>query len=418
MSELGQIATEPPVPAREDGAERVAAAAAGAPKKRSRARIVLPVLVFAAIGVGVGVYLRGAGKESTDDAFVEAHVANIAARVPGSVVKVNVKDDEIVDTGQVLVELDDRDARVRVEQAKADLEASRASLAAAERQLAFIRKSVEANLRQAQGGVTQAVALTQSTSSTIDQAQANVDVAKSRLALADIDLKRAMQLRADNSISQAELDSKKATYEQAEATLKQAEANLAGTRVGVTNAAGNMVAARGRLLAAMTGPEQIDNAEAQVKVARARVMQSEASLASAELNLTYMQVKAPIRGQIARRTVEPGQSAAPERPLLSISNIFETWIVANFKEDQTADIRPGQRVRITIDALGSRVFEGHVESIAGGTGSRFALLPPDNASGNFTKVVQRIPVLIRLDQKSEHDLLRPGMSAYVTVITR
>jgi membrane fusion protein (multidrug efflux system) len=388
-----------------------------APRKRRAAPIVLPVLLLLAAGAGGTAYVRGIGKESTDDAFVEGHVDNVSSRVAGQVARVLATDNELVEAGAPLVELDDRDARVRLDAATADLEASKASLVAAEKQLALITKNVDAALVQARGGMTQAASLSSSAAASIAQARADVDAAESRKALAETELRRSRQLRSENAVAPADLDAKQAIYDQAEAGVAQAQARLRAATASDTNAAGNWTAANGRLEAAQTAPEQVASATAQVGVARARVAQAEAALSAAQLNLSYMTVRAPIRGRVSRRTVEPGQMVAPERPLLSVVGLDDVWVVANFKEDQLADIREGQPVRFTVDAFGSREINGHVDSVAAGSGSRFALLPPDNASGNFTKVVQRIPVLIRFEPVAGLGL-RPGMSTYVTVFTK
>ncbi|MEO7111144.1 MAG: HlyD family secretion protein, partial [Polyangiaceae bacterium] len=180
---------------------------------------------------------------------------------------------------------------------------------------------------------------------------------------------------------------------------------------------GGVILAQGRFAAADTLPQQIEVARATVALMAARVKQSESALKTAELNLSYTQIKAPRRGEISRRSVEVGQAVGPERPLLAIIPVDDTWIVANYKEDQLSKMRAGQPADLQIDAFGGRHFHGHVDSIAGGTGSRFSLLPPDNASGNFIKVVQRVPVLIRIDG-DPGVALRPGMSVTTTVDTR
>jgi membrane fusion protein, multidrug efflux system len=405
MSDVGQPTERAPGPPGPSG------------KKRSRAKVVLPALFGGALIVGGGIYIAGLGKESTDDAFVEGHVANVAARVPGMVSRVLCKDNQEVAAGAVLVELDDRDAKARLLAAEADLGSAKAALAAAEAQLAFTTRNVVAGVRQAKGGVSQAWALSGSSKAGIDQAKADLDAVQSRKSLAELDLRRTRKLFADGSIGRAELDARESAYTQAAAALEQTRARLTSAQVGLTNAAGSIETAQGRLLAASTGPQQVDMARAQVGVAKARVAQAEAAHEQARLNLSYMVIRAPMRGVVSRRTVEPGQMVDPARPLLSLTNLDEIWVVANFKEDQLAEMRAGQRVRIRFDTYGRRNVSGHVDSLAGGTGSRFALLPPDNASGNFTKVVQRLPVLIHLDERPSGMLLRPGLSAYVTVWT-
>jgi membrane fusion protein, multidrug efflux system len=394
------------------------AGAAGAPKRRAKAPLVLGALVVGLATAGGAAYVSGLGRESTDDAFVEAHVASVAARVPGQVVRVLVKDNQHVEVGEVLVELDDRDAKVRLATAEADLLSAQASLAAADTQLALTEKTVDANLRQARGGLTQAAAAESGSRASVDQVRADIDVAGSRHSLAKLDFERTERLWRENAISQAELDAKKAQLEQAEAALAQARSRETGARTNVSGSAGSVEAARGRLVAAEAGPEQVGVARATVGVARARVAQSEAAVEQAKLNLSYTIVRAPLAGVVSRRSVEVGQAVDPARPLLAVTALDDVWVVANFKEVQIAEMREGQAAGVKIDAFPGRPLRGHVESLAGGSGARFSLLPPDNASGNFTKVVQRIPVLVRLDERPPGLALRPGMSSYVRVETR
>ncbi|HEX3773816.1 MAG TPA: HlyD family secretion protein [Polyangiaceae bacterium] len=387
------------------------------PAKRSRAKVLFPVLVGVAVLVGGTLYVNGRGKETTDDAFVESHVANVAPRVPGQVLHVLVKDNQAVNAGDVLVELDDRDATARDHAAKADLESAQAALAASNANLTLAEHSVDAGLRQARGGVTQAFAMSGSSKAQIDQARADLTAAESRASLTATELGRAEKLNSDGAVAQAELDNRRSQNDQARAAVDQAKARLVAATVGVVNAGGGIESAQGRLAAAQTGPDQVEVARAQVDVAKARVDQAQAALEQADLNLSYMKVRAPTKGVVSRRSVEPGQLVDPARPLLALTELDDSWIIANFKEDQIGDLRVGQAAKVTLDAFSGHQLNGHVDSFSGGTGSRFALLPPDNASGNFTKVVQRVPVLIRIDDKPGDIVLRPGLSAYVVVRT-
>ena len=388
--------------------------AAVAAKKPSRAKIVLPVLLaVAAAGVGTAVWL-GHGKEATDDAQVEGHVAAVAARVPGQVKRVLVKDHQQVKAGDPLVELDDRDLATRLAAARADRLAARAHVDAAQAQLALAETTARSNLSVARGGVTQATALEGTTLAAIEQSRADVTAAEARASLARVDLGRSQRLFDANAVAQAELDARRSAFDQADAALAQARARLTSAQASLGNSRGTAESARGHLAQAASGPVQVQAARAQLELARARVAQADASVAQAELNLSYTVVRAETAGTVARRTVEPGQTVSPERPLMAIVALDDTWVIANFKEDQLRAMRPGQPAEIKVDTFGGRRFAGHVESFAPGTGSRFSLLPPDNASGNFTKVVQRVPVLVRLDGAPDV-VLRPGMSANVTV---
>jgi len=400
------------LPGRDEAADSSAARSAP-PRKRSRALVAFPALVVVAAAVGGGNYWLGRGQETTNDAQVEGHVASVNARIAGQVKEVLVADNQAVHAGDVVVVLDDRDLKVRVTSARADLMATQAQLRAAETQLAVTQKSVDSNLIIARGGIAQANAVQGTTQASIDRAQADVNAAASRRKLAQIELDRTEQLAAGGAISRSELDTRVTALEQAQASFEQAQAAFASAQANVANSSGTITSARGRLVAAESGPAQVQAATAQVELGRARVAQAEAALEQAELNLSYTQIRAEVSGVVARRSVEVGQLAAPERPLLAIVPLDDTWVVANYKEDQIAEIEPGQSARVHVDTF-DRELAGHVDSIAGGTGSRFSLLPPDNASGNFTKVVQRVPVLIRLEPHPEVTL-RPGMSVTTTI---
>lgn len=385
---------------------------------RKRAPLVFAALAGIAVVGAATVLLLQRGHESTDDAFVEGHVANVAARLPGQVKHVLVTDNQAVKAGDVLVELDARDQQVRYEAAVADLDAARAQLASAEAQLALTERGAAAGLRQAQGGVTLAQSQESSSSAQVAQARADLDAAKSRRALAELEHTRTLRMQAGGASSVAELDGRKAALEQATAAVSQAEARLHAAEVGITGARGNRESANARFLQANTIDQQLAQATAQVALAKARARQAETALAQADLNRSYMVIRAPQSGVVSRRTVEVGQMVDPARPLLSIVSVDDSWVVANFKEDQIAAMKPNQKVELEVDAYPGKHFAGHVESLAGGTGSRFALLPPDNATGNFTKVVQRIPVLIRIEPGDRPAVLRPGMSVVATVTVK
>jgi membrane fusion protein (multidrug efflux system) len=394
-----------------------APASAKATTKRPRALYVLGALLAAA-AVGVSAfYVHDLGREATDDAQVEGRIMNVSARIPAQVARVLVEDNQIVNEGDLLVELDKGDLAARVESARADVAAVRAQLANAKAQLALTERNAEANVTQAKGGLTQAVATLTSSEAAIAQGQADAEAARSRLALAELDRKRATSLLAQGAVAQAEVDTANTSYDTAKGALDQATARLEAARAGTRGSGGGIVLAQGRLQAAMTGPEQIEAQKAAVALAEARANQSEAALKIAELNLSYTEIRAPRRGEVSRRTVEVGQQVGTDRALLAIVPIDDVWIVANFKEDQLRDMHPGQPVAVELDTYGRRHFAAHVDSIAGASGARFALLPPDNATGNYIKVVQRVPVLIRFDGDPQA-ALRPGMSADVTVDTR
>jgi membrane fusion protein, multidrug efflux system len=381
---------------------------------RRKALVLLPLLTAVAVVGGAVAYYSGAGRETTDDAQVEGHVAYVAPHVAGQVKRVLVQDNQHVRAGDVLVELDDRDLTARLAAARADVAAAKAALRSSETQLAVTRKSVDSNLVVARGGLAQAASVQGTTRASIDQAKAEVVAAQSRQKLSQLEFERNQQLFSSNVISQAALDAASASIEQANANVIQAQARLASAEASRQNSSGTIESARGRVIAAEAGPEQIQASEAAVELASARLAQAQAALEQAELNVGYTHIRAEVTGIVSRRSVEVGQMASPEKPLLALVPLDDTWVVANFKEDQIAHMKPGQPASIRVDAFDDHALKGHVDSLAGGTGSRFSLLPPDNASGNFTKVVQRVPVLVRLDDAAGLEL-RPGLSAKVTV---
>jgi membrane fusion protein (multidrug efflux system) len=385
-------------------------------KPRRLAPLVLLGLVVIAAAVAAFLYFSRVGKEKTDDAQVEAHVSNVSARVAGQVKRVLVADNQQVKPGDVLVELDDRDQQVRLIAARADLAAATAQLHMAQTQLSLTDKTAKANLAVAEGGIAQAVAVTGSTAAQIDQARADVQAAESHKELTKLDRDRTERLRATGAATQADIDMRVAADTQADAALAQAQARLASALANRSNSSGTEASARGRLLAAQTVDEQVEASRAQVALAEARVAQTQAAVDRATLEVEYTKVHAEIAGQINKRSVEPGQLVSPDRMLMAIVDLSDTWVVANLKETQVADIRSGQPVDVEIDAFPG-TLKGHVDSVAAGTGARFSLLPPENATGNFIKVTQRVPVKILIDDRGGR-ALRPGMSAEVVIHTK
>lgn len=414
---LSPVASASSGPAEPAPAAPAAAAPPATPARAptSRARIVFAVLaVLAALGAS-GYAWANRGLESTDDAQIEGHIVNVAPRVAGQVAEVLVEDDALVHQGDPLVRLDTNDLEARLAAARADASAALAARDAAQAQLALTEASVHSTDQQARGGLTSARAGLSSASASIHSAEAAVTAARSRVALARTELGRAQHLFADHSVAQAELDARQAAYDQAEATLAQAEAALAAAQTGRATWMGQIDTAQGRLVQAAAGPEQIAAAHAAVAQAEARVEATSAAVRLAELQLGYATIRAPITGYVSRRTAEPGAMVSPERAMMAIVGSESLWVVANFKEDQIAEMRPGQPVTIEVDAFDGVEVRGHVESLAGATGARFSLIPPDNASGNFTKVVQRVPVRIAIDDAQGVRLV-PGLSA-TTIVT-
>jgi len=339
--------------------------APAAPKKNNRSRIIA-IVAGVAVGIGAFVYLSHRGKESTDDAFIEGHIVQISPKIAERVDKVLVDDNAIVKAGDPLVELDPLDNMALVAQAEANLASSQAKLIQAQAQL----KSAEAGFEQARADIQQEQASSENS---------------------DKELTRSTDLRKSGAIAQREYDTALMEQQSARASLvsKQKKALAAESDVKVANAA--------------------------VQSAQAMVRQAEALMQTAKLRISYTHITAPQSGRVTRKNVEPGNYVQAGSPLMAIvSN--DVWVVANFKETQLDEMRPGQRVDIRVDAYPDLQVTGHVDSIQSGTGSRFSLLPSENATGNYVKVVQRVPVKIVLDPLPQGSpILGPGMSVIPTV---
>jgi len=398
----------------------------------ARFRIIVGVVLVLVIAVGAWWWLSQ-NKESTDDAQVDAHVTLIASRIGGTVLKVSVDDNQVVEAGTVLVEIDPRDYQVAVDKAKAELADAEATAIAAQSNVPITSTSTQSGVSTAQSSVDQAKSVIESAAKEVEVARARLTASQSRLREAEAnatrsrrDVDRLKGLLAKDEVSQQQYDAAVAAADAQSAATDTARAQIAEAEAGVRMAESRQVqaqageqSARASLRNAQTGPEQVTAMRARASSAQARVEQSKATLAQAELNLQYAVIKAPARGVVSRKSVNPGQVIQAGQPLLSLVQTDEVWITANFKETQLNEMRPGQKVILTVDAYGGKQFQGKVDSIAAATGARFSLLPPENATGNFVKVVQRVPVKIVLDTGQDPDnLLRPGMSVSPTVYTK
>ncbi len=356
------------------------------------------------------------GEESTDNAAVEGHVVTIAARVAGPIAEVRAADGQVVKKGDVLAVVDDADYAVREAAAQADVDAATAARDAAAAQMVVLTGSTAANLTGASAGVQSALAGITSAEQAVAQAEGALSAATARASQTSADRLRAEQLLASGGATKQQADGAVAADDSARAQLDSARAALAGAHAGVTGARERWTQAVAGEAQARTGDAQVQAAVAQERAAEARMRQSEANLDAAKLNRSYTRILAPFDAVVSKRSVEVGQLVAPGTGLIGLVGTTDLWVMANFKETQVKDMAPGQRVDIAIDGLG-QTFTGSVAAIAGATGSRFAMLPPDNASGNFTKVVQRIPVHVVLPAEAQA-LVRAGESADVTVHTR
>jgi len=395
----------------------------------ARARILVPLALITAAVVG-GLWWHYSGRESTDDAQLDSHITQIAAKVGGTVIRVAVQDNELVPAGAVLVEIDPRDYQVALTRAEAELAAARATAEAATVGVPIARTETSSGVSSAQGGVEQAEASVATAVHEIEAARARLSSAqalerqrKAEATRTGRDVERLKALIAKDEISQQQYDAAVANADAAQASVEAAGAAVheAETAVGVAESRARQSRATASQAAASlrtanTGPQQVKVSRAQADVAVARVQQAEATLAQAKLNFEYAVVKAPAAGIVSRKAVEIGQVVQPGQPLLALVDPEQVWVTANFKETQLRDMRVGQRVTVEVDALGGKSFQGRIQSIAAATGARFSLLPPENATGNYVKVVQRVPVKIVLDpgQDPEHRL-RPGMSVVPVV---
>jgi len=338
---------------------------------------------------GVPVYRHSLSHESTDDAFIESHVVPLSPRVAGHVDKVLVTDNEQVHAGQLLVEIDPRNFQAALDAALAAERAARAAVIEAEAQAA----AAESQLEYAQADLA-------SQQASLAQVRADMSQAKAEHARDRVDLERIRSIAESGAVSRQTLDHTVTAEAISQAKLKSADRLVDTHGAKIQQARSGIDSARGALR----------EAQARVEVRRADLQQAMAETEQARLDLSYTSITAPCDGRVTKKSVEPGAYVQMGQGLMSVVGA-EVWVVANFKETQISRMRPGQPVDITVDAYPGRVFHGRVDSLQHGTGSRFSLLPPENSSGNFIKVVQRVPVKISLDrQEQDGVLLTPGMS--------
>ena len=389
----------------------------------------IALVVVAAALLGPHYYHALTSYESTDDAFVEGHVIAMSPKVGGHVLRVLVDDNQPIKAGDLLVEIDPRDYAAQVAQAKATLDAAGARARSAEISVGLTDTTSGAAVQQASSNVTLARSGVDTAKAALTVAQSRVREARARVASAETEARRTAtdanryaellrrqlvsQQDEDNAAAAAHrataaLDEARAGEQSALMTLRQAESQVAESEAKVGESLG-------RLASANSAPQQVAVSRAQVDVLKGEVERARADLATAELNLSYTKIVAPSDGRITRKSVEAGALVQPGQALFAIVPT-QFWVIANFKETQLRDMRPGQPAEIAVDAWGGRTFKGHVDSIQTGAGARFSLLPPENATGNYVKVVQRVPVKIVFDELPDaaHPL-GPGMSVVPSV---
>ena len=398
--------------------------------KVKRGLLIGGVVLVAAI---VGLFAYYHNRESTDDAQVDGHITPVASKVYGRVEQVLVTDNEAVKAGQVLVKIDPRDYQANADQARAALALAESDALSAGVDVPRTRENVasgtssaDAQLAGAQADLDRAqVGYDQAQTSDLAWAQANIEKARANAELAQADLARYKPLLDKGEISKQLYDAAKANADATASSLKADQEKLAQAQRAVDIAKAQLLAAKAHVGQAQAGVaaahadvRQISmrTADAQGKIAK--VQQARAVLAAAELNLSYAEIVAPVDGVATHKQVEPGQIVQQGQGLLVVVPLQNVWVTANFKETQLRKMKPGQRVDVHVDTYG-KTFSGRVDSIAGATGAVLSLLPPENATGNYVKVVQRIPVKIVLDPiPADKAILRPGMNVDATVITK
>jgi membrane fusion protein (multidrug efflux system) len=390
--------------------------------------LLIPVLLIFIVG-GYAAWEYLSKWESTDDAQVDGHIHPVNAKVGGTVLSVITGDNQHVDAGTVLARIDPRDYEVAVARAEAELAQAQAGAAGARADIPIATStagtqitSSEAIAERAKSGVEVANKELAAAQARLSVAQARVHEAQANATRASNDLERMKQLIAKDEISHQQYDAAatsadaaNAAVESAQAGVLQVQQEVAAAKARISQSQAELQQAQSEAQGARTAPQQIVITRAQAQSADARIQLAKAALDQARLNLEYTTIKAPVAGIISKKSVESGQVIQPGQPLMAIIPEQDIWVTANFKETQLADMHPGQSVSVAVDAYGGKNFKAHVDSIASATGARFSLLPPENATGNYVKVVQRVPVKVVFDQGEQLDQLRPGLSVTVNV---
>ncbi len=378
-------------------------------RSRPRARWLLIGAILLVVVGGIWFWRYLITFESTDDAQIDGHLMPLSARISGYVIQVNVDDNQFVDKGTVLVEIDPKDYQVALDKARADLTDAEATARSLNINVPIMSvntssqwRSARSDIENTKAGVTAAMKQSAAAEAQLEEAEAN-DVK------AQNDLVRYKQLVDKQEVSQQIYDQALAAAKASAASVAAARASASAAEQQVTQARSRLEQAQANLRAAETGPQQVASTQARALSAEATVKQKQAALELAELNLLYTKLVSPVSG-VVMKSVEVGMNIQPGQQLLAIVTLDDVWVTANFKETQLKYMRPGQPAEIKLDANG-RTYKGHVDSIAGSSGARLSLLPPENATGNYVKVVQRVPVKIVLDpgQNTNH-YLRLGMS--------
>jgi membrane fusion protein (multidrug efflux system) len=397
-------------------AETAALAAPASPKKSRRNLVLTIVAVIAIIGGGVFWLLRH-GRESTDDAQIDADVVLVPARVGGVVKKVNFVENQRVKAGDVLAEIDDATLAAKLEQAEASLAQATAQSEAAEANAALAERNAVGNKSVAGANLTGATVGEKTSAEQLEEGKVQLASADTELAQATHDVERARTLHASNAIPGTQLDQAETAFRLAQSNVDLAKARIAALQSSVVAARSRVDEASARVAQNGDVADTVKQVRAQADAARAQVKVATALRDLAALDVSYAKILAPQDGVISKKSINVGQQLVAGQAIGQLVTDAR-WVTANFKETQVGDMHAGQPVKIEVDAFSGLELHGEVESISSGTGAVFTLLPPDNATGNFTKVVQRVPVRIKLVDVPEHLVLRTGMNVDVTVDER
>jgi len=387
------------------------------PRKRSRKRWVIlgAIVVLAVLGVFLWHYVSGF--ESTDDAQVDVHLYPVSARISGYIQKVNVDDNQWVDTGSTLIEIDPKDYEVALARAKASLDSARATAESLGIDVPVSSVDTSSQLTFTSSDITNAKAAIQAAEKQAVAAHARVLEAQAENVKAQDDVTRYHLLLAKEEVPKQVYDHAYAAAATDVAAIAAAEADEAAAQQAVQEAHSRLIEAEAHYEDAKAGPQRVASTRAKALSAAADVRQREAAVEQAQLNLGYTKILAPVDGEVTKKVVV-GLNVDPGEQLLTVVPLDQVWITANFKETQLKHMRVGQKASIELDSNG-RTYNGHVDSIAGGTGPIFSLLPPENATGNYVKIVQRVPVKIVLEPGENRDhQLRPGMNVEAKVYLR
>jgi membrane fusion protein (multidrug efflux system) len=382
------------------------------PRTKSRRRFIIIGVVAILVVGALMFWWHSTYYEDTDDAQVNGHLIQISSRIAGHVIKVNVDENQYVEKGTVIAELDPTDFQTAVQQDQANLASAEAAYEAARVNVPVIHINTGSTLSSAGSDVSSARATVAQAERQLQAAQAAVAQAKANDVKSQLDLQRYTPLVEKDVISKQQYDAAVAAAAANKAALQQAEATVQGAQDGVRIAHDKVTQAMAGLQTAQTGPQQVAIQKAKADQAAAVVQQAKAELDQAKLNLSYTKIVAPETGIVTRKSVEMGQNVSVGQNLMTLVSLDNIWVTANFKETQLDHMRAGQPVVVSVDAYDGRKYDGRITQIGGATGSVLSLFPPENATGNYVKVVQRVPVRIDFTKPSElsNHLLRPGMS--------